>query len=318
MASGESADLQRRANKQNSAPRSLSTPIYGVTLDDISNLDSVIASLKHIPYFPASRVVFDYEMSPAYYVAAMKELRAHSYIMGLIADSSVMGRYTVASLKARAKKFVSAMSNDVDLWEIGNEVNGNWLGTNTQAKILAVYKAVSAVKGATALTFFYMGEPEDSHNCIDAPGNDMFSWIQTMFQLQLRANQRNPEIEKMRLSLTYVFISWYPQGCVGVDPDWSAVFHRLSEIFPNSKVGFGEIGTAKPQFGSDYEINLIRKFYPLAKNISLPTTYVGGYFWWNFVAEMVPHSNKLMTVLREAILAGPEPKPATENDSNYK
>jgi hypothetical protein len=66
------------------------------------------------------------------------------------------------------------------------------------------------------------------------------------------------------------------------------VYSKLASIFPNSKLGFGEIGTANPQGGSTYEVNLINQFYPLAKSVALPPAYVGGYFWWYFAEEMAP------------------------------
>ena len=268
--------------------RSIPAPIYGVTLDQVS--DSIrpaeISTLKKFAYFPTSRIVFDERVSAAYYAVPIQELRPVTYIMGEIADSSTMSSYTVNSIRTRAQQYFQALRNGVDVWEIGNEVNGGWLGSNTAAKVQAMYDVVSAGGGVTALTFFYEGEPSDPNNCLDGPENDMFTWINTTFQLSLPSGQRSAETEKMRLGLNYAFVAWYPENCPNTVTDWPQIFSKLAAIFPNSKVGFGEIGTATPQYGSPTEINIINRYYPLAKTTILPASYVGGYFWWNFAEEL--------------------------------
>jgi hypothetical protein len=287
--------------------RSIPSPVYGVTLADISNINAIVTSLQHMPYVPTSRVVFDYGQPVAYYSGALQKIAPYSYIMGQLADSSDMKNYNISTYQVHAQGFVSALSGQVDVWEVGNEVNGNWLGTNTQQKIEAAYDVVSSSKGATAITFFYMGEPSDANNCIVGPGYDMFSWINSMFQLSLNPSQRSAETEKIRLGLNYALISWYPDQCPGEKPDWTTVYNKLANIFPNAKVGFGEIGTATAQNGSQYEIDEINQYYPLAKTTTLPPSYVGGYFWWYFSKEMVPYNTNLMSVLQQAIMAGPAP-----------
>lgn len=281
--------------------RPIPAPIYGVTLDDVADYirPGEITSLKMMNKFPTARIVFDGGVSASYYVKPVQELRPYAYIMGEIADSVVMSGLSVSAYQSRAQSYVNTLGSNVDLWEIGNEVNGGWLGTYTEDKIQAAYNVVTAAKGATALTFFWEGEESDY--CWDSPKNHMFTWINNMFQLDLPPNQRNPEREKLRLGLNYALVSWYPEGCYNIQPDWTSIFNKLAGIFPNSKVGFGEIGTAKPQYGSTYEINLINQFYPLAKNIPLPSSYVGGYFWWNFAEEMVPYTSTLFGVLNNAI-----------------
>lgn len=224
--------------------------------------------------------------------------------MGQILDSSDMSKFTVTSYEARTQNYVAALGNQVDVWEIGNEINGGWLGNNPYQQALAAFNVVSSQNGATALTFFYEGEPSDPNNCIDTSGdgNDMFTWINEKFQLNLSPAQRDPANEKFRLGLTYVLISWHPSQCNNIQPNWSQIYAKLAQIFPNSKVGFGEIGTPNPQGGSTYEINLINQFYPMASTTSLPSSYIGGYFWWYYAEEMVPSTKTtLFNILNQAI-----------------
>jgi hypothetical protein len=286
------------------AGRSVPSPIYGVTLDDVSKPAAEVNSLSQMAQVPTARIVFDAGVRPSYYLKPIQQLRNVAYIMGELVDSSYMRQYTVNQIASWTQSYTKALGNLVDIWEIGNEVNGNWLGSNTLAKIEAMYDVVSAQGGATALTFFYEGEPSESNNCIaaDHGGNDMFTWIRQQFQLNLPANQRSSETEKIRLNVNYVLVSWYPDQCPGETPNWPWVFGELANIFPNSKVGFGELGTANPQYGSSFEINEINKYYPMAKTTSgLPASYIGGYFWWYFAEEMVPWGAPLSSVLNTAI-----------------
>ena len=101
-------------------------------------------------------------------------------------------------------------------------------------------------------------------------------------------------------------ISWYPDQCRGENPNWSAVYAKLASLFPNAKVGFGELGTANPENGSSYEVNEISTYYPMGKTLaSLPANYIGGYFWWHSAEEMVPWPGSLGLALNSALAAGP-------------
>jgi hypothetical protein len=286
------------------AGRSVPVPLYGVTLDDVSKSSSEANSLAHMVHQPTARIVFDAGTNASYYVKPIQQFRSAAYIMGLLADSYYMSKYTPSNIKTWTQNYTATLGSLVDIWEIGNEVNGDWLGSNTIAKIEAMYDVVASQGGATALTFFYEGEPSDPNNCIstDNGGNDMFSWITQQFQLNLPVSQRSVETEKIRLNVNYVLISWYPDQCPGESPNWPWVYTKLAGIFPNSKVGFGELGTADPQYGSVYEINEITQYYPMAKTVAgLPASYIGGYFWWYFAEEMVPWGTTLSSVLNTAI-----------------
>jgi len=263
---------------------------------------------------PTARIVFDPNETPLYYSQPIQQLRPISYIVGELIDSSYMKQYkSVSAIQSWTNSYVNTLGSEVDIWEIGNEINGNWLsrqsnGADVMPKIEAMFDIVYARGGATALTFFYEGEPSDPNNCIatDHGGDDMFTWITQHFQLNLPPDQRSVETEKIRLNANYVLISWYPDQCPGENPNWPWVFNLLASIFPNSKVGFGELGTAKPQYGSKLEIDEINQYYAMAKTVSgLPVRYVGGYFWWYFAEEAVPWPGSLGTVLNAALAAGP-------------
>jgi len=290
------------------AGRPLPSPLYGVTLDNVTHPAAEATSLSQMVHTPIARVVFDRQQNGASYVTPVQQLHGSAYLMGLLLDSSDMSSVTtVAAVQQRAVDYTSSLGTAIDLWEVGNEVNGDWLATSTQdtmGKIEAMYDVVSSQGGATALTFFYEGEPSEPNNCISTAngGNDMFTWINQMFQLNLPVAQRPAETEKIRTGLNYALISWYPDQCPGETPNWTVVYNQLAAIFPNAKVGFGELGTANPQNGSAYEMAEIQTYYPMAKTVTLPASYVGGYFWWYFAEEMVPTTQTgLFAVLNAAI-----------------
>ncbi len=281
--------------------RPLTSPLHGVTFDDVSNVDAEVLALSKLARWPMVRVVFDKGVPVSYYRAPVAKFRYHAFVMGQLADSSYMKAYTLSSITAMANSYVTSFGPfGVDLWEIGNEINGNWLGTNAFGKMAAMYDAVASRGGRTALTFFYEGETNEPNNCIDSQGG-MFPWITRYF-----INNRTAESEKIRLGLNYVLISWYPDQCQGEKPNWAWVYTKLASIFPNSKVGFGEIGTANPENGSAYEKNEIMTYYPMAKTTpGLPSSYIGGYFWWYAAEEIVPWPGSLGNTINAAMSLAP-------------
>ena len=285
--------------------RPVPEPIYGVTFDNVANVKAKVTALQQFPHMPTARIVLDPGTIPLDYAAATKAMKNSAYIMAELQDSADMKSQTVNSFKARAKNFFNGLKDYVDIWEVGNEINGNWLGTNVKNKLRAGFHVLDDLGATTAITYFYFGEPGQPNTCIPAAQYEMFTWIKSLHQLGLPVEQRDPRNEKMRLNVDYIFVSWYPQQCNNIKPDWAAVFARLAAIYPNSRIGFGEIGTANPQNGSAYELNLIYEFYPLASRISMPASYVGGYFWWYFAQEMNNHS--IVNALYDSILMGPQP-----------
>jgi hypothetical protein len=289
--------------------RAVPAPVYGVTLDDVSAANAEYTALSSLVKVPTARIVFNTGENPAYYKKPIQQFRSVSYIMGELVDSSYMTHYkTAQAVQTWTTNYVNGLGTLVDIWEVGNEINGNWLskeknGADVMPKIAAMYDTVSAQGGRTALTFFYEGEPSDPNNCIatDHGGNDMFTWIQQRFLVNPSA-----ETEKIRLGLNYALVSWYPDQCPGESPNWPWVYTQLAAIFPNAAVGFGEVGTANPKNGSAFEINEINTYYPLAKTTAgLPGSYVGAYFWWYFAEEMVPWPGSLGQALNNALTAGP-------------
>ena len=252
--------------------------LYGVTLDSVGGINAIVDALKSLTRKPTTRIVFD-ELIPATdYQSATNRIHEVSYVMGELLDSYYVKQYSVAKYLARATEYLSALNPSVDIWEIGNEVNGEWLGTTSDVvkKISGAFEIAKANGQVTALTLYY------NEKCWEKPANEMFTW----------AAKNVPEA--MKQGLDYVLVSYYEDDCNGLQPNWQAVFNKLGTMFPNSKIGFGEVGTTKIAKKEAY----IRRYYTM--NIIHPR-FIGGYFWWYGRQDFIPKTKALWPVFNEVI-----------------
>lgn len=257
-------------------------PIYGVTVDGMSSLSDIGTSLTKFSKKMTVRIVFDKGMHPADYQTAVNQIDNVAYTMAEPVDSSDMTSYSLDQYKARFTEYLNAFGNQIDVWEVGNEVNGEWLGNapDVSAKIAAAFDIVKAANKKTALTLHF----NEGTDCPTYPVNEMYSWVQSYVP------------DRMKQGVDYVLFSYYPENCPEITPNWNSEFTKIGNIFPNSKLGFGELGI---NGGTDAQkAALINQFYPMA--ISHPR-YVKGIFWWYFKEEMVPYTKSLWGVLNTAI-----------------
>lgn len=252
--------------------------LYGVTIDSIANIDVTHQALNLFPQKMTVRVVFDEFMPASYYAPAVRKIGSDHFIMGEILDSFSMKDYTVSSFQARVEEYLDSMSEDVDIWEIGNEINGEWLGSTQDvvSKLRGAYDKVKQRSKLTALTLYY------NPDCWAKPENEMFRWAETNIP------------RDMRDGLDYVFVSYYEEDCNNLKAGWPAVIERVGQIFPRALIGVGESGTRDYSQKSD----LIENSYTM--KVDHPR-YVGGTFWWYFIQDMVPHTKEHWGVLKSAI-----------------
>ncbi len=262
--------------------------VAGVTVTDIGPLASIVDALARLPRRATARVVFDEGQSPAYYAPAISAIHAKADVMGELLDSLYVRSLSVAQYAQRARDYLAALSTTVDIWEVGNEINGDWVGppAEVSAKMAAAYDVVTAANKRAALTLYA---------CDDgAPENRMLDW----------ASANVPA--RMRSGLSYVWVSYYEGDCGAPRSDWQSVFDQLHALFPSALLGFGETGTVDAQ--SNHVGNptvvapYLQKYYTL--RVTTPN-FVGGYFWWFFVEDMVPATKPLFTNLGALVGALP-------------
>lgn len=242
---------------------------YGVTLDSTENLDTTVEVLRQLPERPTTRIVFDEYMPPENYTESIARINQTGNVMGELLDSLYVKEYSLEQYKARTRDYVNAFIGQVAIWEIGNEINGEWVKNPNEPrsavaeKVAAAHDIVKASGGQTAITLYY------NEGCFADPQHEMFRWSEEVLP------------ERIKNEVDYVFISYYEEDCNNLKPDWQSVFERLNEEFPNSKLGFGEVGTrGSTQKKADY----LQRYYSIRPDVD---NFVGGYFWWYFKQDMV-------------------------------
>ena len=260
-------------------PRPLPRVLYGVTAAEVGHLRELVAGARNLPEMPTTRIYFDVSEPPAYYVKAVRRLHPVSYLMGELLDSSDERHISVTAYRHRVKSYLAAFRNEIDIWEVGNEVNGNWTGhyATVARKLTAAYREVTGTKGRTALTLYY------NARCGDGAA-----------ELSPLAFSRRYVPRHIRNGLAYVFLSYYERSCHGIRSSvrtWGDYFRKLHALYPRARLGFGEIGLSRPVSRPTIAAarSLISYYYRL--RIRLPY-YVGGYFWWYYAEDCLPYSSK--------------------------
>jgi hypothetical protein len=258
------------------APAEPAPWIHGVTIDAITPLDAIRQSLSQLSRRPTARIVFDENVPASSYTAAVKALHPVADLMGEILDSYYVKATSVDAYSARTADYLATLGADIDIWEVGNEINGEWVGQTSDAvaKISSAYDQVKARGKRAALTLYY------NQDCWSKPENEMFRWAEANVPA------------RMRSGLDFVWISYYEEDCNFLRPDWPSVFGRLASLFPNSRIGFGETGSRD----ASKKREVLERYYGM--HIPEPR-YVGGHFWWYFRQDMVPETQPLWPALNE-------------------
>jgi hypothetical protein len=246
-------------------------PVYGVTIDDTSQVSAVVTAEQTLPRRPTTRVVFDTSASVASYKAPVAALDPVSYVMGELLDSSEETSISTAAFGTRVNSFLSQLGASVNVWEIGNEVNGNWTGpyATVSAKLAEAYDAVAAAGAASALTLY--ANNFGPGNCGD--GTSELTPVQF-------TQQYVPA--RVAAGLSYVWLSYYPTQCGGVEPSAATVaayLVQLHALYPAAQLGFGELGLPNPATSRTLASakQIMAWGYGLNPGLGY---YVGGYFWW--------------------------------------
>jgi hypothetical protein len=268
-----------------------SPPVYGVTIDELGHLQEIVGSLAALPYRPTTRVYFDKREPASYYAQALAQIHPVSGVMGELLDSSDERSISTAAYQERVSSYVSALAPDVDIWEIGNEVNGNWTGpyATVSAKLTEAYETVTAAGGKTALTLY--ANDFAKNNCGDGPAE--------LTPQQFAAQYVPPTVAD---GLDHVLLSYYPTQCKRTEPTSAVLAAYLAQLhaqFPNAALGFGEVGLPhRATRGSAAKAEQIMDWaYSLNPGLQY---YVGGYFWWYGAQDALRDSSPLSGALTQA------------------
>ncbi|HEV3352657.1 MAG TPA: hypothetical protein VG076_07020 [Acidimicrobiales bacterium] len=272
------------------ATRATNRPQWGVTFDDISGGSGDLATVRDLVGGDAAdgwvRIVFDRTEAASSYTGEVNA--AHGLglrVVGQFLDSSDMKSVGVAEWQARVASYVSTLPS-VDEWEVGNEVNGNWLGADVAAKVAYAASYVKAHTTArTLLTLYWqIGEDDATHS--------MFTWLHA-----------NVSAATMG-AIDDVGISLYPE-----DHPMGAAFDRvmatLHDAAPGRRIMVTELDYWSPDlahtwwWGStgDPTGAARRQVAVLYQSAVLGYQWSGGGgYWWYYLAEALP-KNQLWSTL---------------------
>jgi hypothetical protein len=265
-----------------------------VTIDSITGIAKVVAAEKSLPERPTTRVYFSVSEPASYYASAVPLLHTVSQVMGELLDSSDATSISTSAFQSRIEDYLDTLGSSVDLWEIGNEVNGNWTGpyATGAAKIDEAYRDVAKTGGKTALTL-YANEYGPDH-CGD--GVSELTPVQYSEQYVPMA---------VRAGLTDVFESYYPTECGNTYPTDAQVateMRSLHSLYPNTRLGFGEVGLPRPVTRRTLVTGQAVMRWAYSLDPGLPY-YVGGYFWWYALEDAFRGKALLAGSLRSAFEA---------------
>jgi len=225
--------------------------LNGITLENVLTLnDEQVTALRSVSVPIIVRVVFNRDVEPEGYKEALARLHSITFLtgkrkiflMGELLDSDFLARYkwdcqeragctfdenptsNFHDYKTRIERYLNVLDRYIDLWEVGNEVNGEWADEGcvkdkkdncrskkvhgrrvsivparpdiTAKKIRYAIVEVIRRRKPVALTLIH--QPE----CTTWDDNSMFDWS--------RANLL-PILADVKIN--YLFISYYEDNC---------------------------------------------------------------------------------------------------------
>ena len=151
----------------------------GVTLDGVDDLGAAERAIDALPFTATVRLVTDPERGPDDYQEAITALSSRARLVVQLVDSTAMAGLGVEEARSRARAFVERYAGQVEVWEVGNEVNGAWAGTGPQeinAKVLAMAEQVRAAGEPTAITVNLWSRPD----CYEEEWEDEAAYLATV------------------------------------------------------------------------------------------------------------------------------------------
>lgn len=284
------AEFENKAEtltSENKVIEKIDEPIFGITTDTLPEpedgeefkklTDTIDAIGLRGGRKPMIRVNIDYDDKDKlkHYVDSIEKLKSHASIMVNLSDSHDMYNYsTVDEFRLLVRTYLENLGQDVAVWEIGNEVNGEWVGWKTDGdgnviidgkkipfdkmdekllqhkrefvrdQIDGAYQEIAAYEKAKkkdlkiALTLYY-NDDGTGHKCWEKSEYEMFNWT---------TNYVNADLKR---DLDYVFISFYEdkKDCpiLSKKPKtdtltWIRIFKHLGTVFTSDDAGKGKLG----------------------------------------------------------------------------
>jgi hypothetical protein len=279
---------------------------FGVTLDasivdrmdDYENVVDAIAKAG----FNWVRVVFrpnpaDFEYTNQRsfneYDAVVKALKERNVrVMGTVLDTNQWpSTLTPQIYAARTRSLVLHYSDQIKSWEVGSEINGDWLGGSKEPlspdKVFKIYsagaaqvKAIEPTLETVATLYWWDGTaPDEAHS--------LFGWLARYGRLGFGKN-----LDVVSLSL------WPEDNPVGLA--FESIFNRVRDYLPDKRLMLGSFGYVEQEEVKGYwwlhpsDVDGARKDLAIlftGASCSMERSVCGG-FWWQTLDQMLPPKKK--------------------------
>jgi hypothetical protein len=285
---------------------------FGVTLDAsiverMDDYQDVISKLSKAGFnwvrlvFRPNPADFTYDNQRSFneYDAVVKELRANGFkIMGTILDTNQWpSKLTPTIYSERTRNLVLHYSDQIKTWEVGSEINGDWLGGTKEPlspdRVFKIFSAGAAqVKNiepsleTVATLYWWDGTaPDEVHS--------LFGWL-TKYAGQGFA--RNVDV---------VAVSFWPEDNP-VGTAFEPIFTRLREQFPEKRFMLGSFGYVEQNDLKGYwwlhpdDVDGARKDLAIlyaGASCAMERSLCGG-FWWQTLDQMLPAKHRPTDLLR--------------------
>jgi hypothetical protein len=238
-----------------------------------------------------ARIVFDLDASPFEYRDTVDAAHAAGFhVLGSVTDSYYMAELSPSEHAERWRRYVDELGPLIDGWEIGNEVNGSWLGPDVAEKIRFAARYVRDHTSArTMLTLYWqLGE--------DAPAYSLFNWMTAELDPELLSL-----VDDIGLS---VWPQAHPLGA-SFDRVLREVRRRIGDRrLVISELGYGTSGLDELWWWADPTETEVGRLEVAGtyQRLVLDRPWVdGGVYWWDYVTQAPPQS-RLWETLRDATL----------------
>ena len=88
-------------------------PLYGVTIDNIGQIKTIVSEERTLPNRPTTRVYFNVSEPASYYRAAVSDVQSVSSVMGELLDSSDATHITTGAFQTRVESYLTTLGSAV-------------------------------------------------------------------------------------------------------------------------------------------------------------------------------------------------------------
>ncbi len=292
--------------------RTKNTLRFGLTLDDslLERLDHYQWIIETVKHSGANWVRLVFRPNPSDFTYAklssfneydeiVKELRAAGIrVMGCVLDTNQWpSELTPQVYAARTRNLVLHYSDPIKSWEVGVEINGNWLGGQKEPlssqQVFKIFQAAAAqvkeiepsLEVVGTLYWWDGTAPDEEHSL----GGWLAMYVPKGFgrSVDVVALSLQPEDNPVGL---------------GFEP----IFERVRQYLPDKKVMLGSFGYVEKSDLNGYwwlnptDVDGARKdlmiLYTMA-SCAIPRSACGG-FWWQTLDQMIPAKHKTTDLFR--------------------